>query len=168
MAEMIKRNSISPLGSSFDDFLFAPICNDGNDLPLRVVSALARMNVDPWQDAGELARLPRDAAIHKLASWIGALPGWSATQLDSGTVAGRLVALLPQRTGSSPPERETPFGTLAGGNPRLAVYAMMMFLAFVLSAPFIAGRHQPPVPTDDVHTSTSGAASPEMPPSSGQ
>ncbi len=126
------------------------------------------MDVDPWQEAGELAQLPRDAATHKLASWIGALPDWPAMHLDSGTVAGRLVALLPPRAGPALPGRETPLGAVAEGNPRVAMSAMMIFLAFVLGAQFIAASHQPPRPIDDAHAPTSGTVPPESPPSAGQ
>jgi hypothetical protein len=39
--------SISQLGSKFDAFLFAPVGNDKNEMVLSVLSALARLNVDP-------------------------------------------------------------------------------------------------------------------------
>ena len=55
---MAPTPSISVLGSEFDDFLFAPIGDDRNDMPLSVLSALARLDVDPWEEAAELARWP--------------------------------------------------------------------------------------------------------------
>jgi hypothetical protein len=64
----------SLLGPEFDDFLFAPIGEDRNDMPLSVVSALARLDIDPWQEADKLARLPRETATQRLASLIAALP----------------------------------------------------------------------------------------------
>jgi hypothetical protein len=71
---MTRTTSLSPLGSEFDNFLFAPIGEDKNGMLLSVVSALARLDVDPWQEAGELARLPPESAIARLASRISALP----------------------------------------------------------------------------------------------
>ncbi len=50
-----KMNSNAPLGSEFDNFLFAPIGVDKNGMVLSVVSALARLDVDPWEEAEELA-----------------------------------------------------------------------------------------------------------------
>ena len=43
------------VGSEFDDFLHARIVEDGNGLPLTVLSALARLNMDPWDEAARLA-----------------------------------------------------------------------------------------------------------------
>jgi hypothetical protein len=59
---MTRSPSISVLGSEFDDFLFAPIGEDRNDMPLSVLSALARLDIDPWHEAAELARLPGETA----------------------------------------------------------------------------------------------------------
>jgi hypothetical protein len=56
----------SPLiGSEFDEFLGASICEDRNGTGLSVLSALARLDVDPWIEATSLAlcrgkQLPRD------------------------------------------------------------------------------------------------------------
>jgi hypothetical protein len=62
--------SLSVLASEFDNFLFAPIVENQNDVPLSVLSALARSNIDPWKEAAELAQLPREAATRRLASSI--------------------------------------------------------------------------------------------------
>ena len=41
------------LGREFDDFLFASIGDDRNGPSLSVFSALARLDVDPWKEAGQ-------------------------------------------------------------------------------------------------------------------
>jgi hypothetical protein len=51
-------NPIGTPASEFDDFLYAPIVEGGNGMVLSVLSALARVNVDPWDEAARLARLP--------------------------------------------------------------------------------------------------------------
>jgi hypothetical protein len=51
------------IGPEFDEFLCAPIGADRNGTGLSVLSALARLNVDPWQEATSLARMPREAAV---------------------------------------------------------------------------------------------------------
>ena len=58
----------SNLGATFNDFLFATVCKDRNDMPLSVVSALARLDLDPWTEAAELARMPADGAARRLSS----------------------------------------------------------------------------------------------------
>jgi hypothetical protein len=92
-----RATSTAPLASDFDAFLFAPMGEDRNGAPLSVVSALARLNVDPWEEAAELARLPLDEATRKLTSLIAALPVGSSARADPGAMADRLVALLRSR-----------------------------------------------------------------------
>ncbi|MDF2117845.1 hypothetical protein PY365_19885 [Roseiarcaceae bacterium H3SJ34-1] len=48
--------------SKFDDFLFAPVGEDRNGMIVSLLSALARLDIDPWEEAAELARLPTEAA----------------------------------------------------------------------------------------------------------
>jgi hypothetical protein len=45
--------------SNLNGFLFADIGIERSGMPLSVISALARQGFDPWQEAGRLARLPR-------------------------------------------------------------------------------------------------------------
>src|SRR6187200_2302521 len=67
--------SVSFFRPEFDDFLYAAIGADRNEMPLTVLSALSRLDVDPWAEAAELSELPKDAATQRLASLIGRLPG---------------------------------------------------------------------------------------------
>jgi hypothetical protein len=83
-------SSTSALSASFNDFLFATVCEERNDMPLTVVSALARLDLDPWTEAAELARMPADGAARRLAALLAGVAGASPA-----TTAARLVALLP-------------------------------------------------------------------------
>src|SRR6185437_664484 len=98
---MTRPSSISRLGSDFDAFLFAPIGEDRNDMPLSVLSALARLDIDPWQEAAELTRLSPETATQRLASLIAALPGGPSADLDPGKIAARLIVRLPRRACST-------------------------------------------------------------------
>jgi hypothetical protein len=93
---MPHRASLSPLGSEFDGFLFAPIGEDSNGMKVSVVSALARLDIDPWEEAARLARLPGKAPIERLAALIAALPDGQPAHPDPRVVATRLAALLPK------------------------------------------------------------------------
>ena len=89
--------SLTPLlGREFDDFLFAPIGDDQNGPPLSVVSALARLDVDPWKEALSLARMPREEAKERLTAHIASLPNGSTASQSPKAIAARLIALLPQ------------------------------------------------------------------------
>jgi hypothetical protein len=93
--------ALSPLiGPEFDEFLGASIGEDRNGTGLSVLSALARLDVDPWQEATSLARMPREASTARLTALIEALPHKPASGISSKTCAADLVALLPK--GKSP------------------------------------------------------------------
>jgi hypothetical protein len=89
--------SASKLTPEFDKFLFARIGEDSEETPLSVLSVLARLGVDPWEEAARLAQLPRLDAVKRLASMIAAIPGASTACLDAGALSGRLISLLPSR-----------------------------------------------------------------------
>lgn len=99
--------SVSFFRPEFNDFLYAPIGADGNEMPLSVLSALTRLNVDPWEEAAELSELPKDTATHRLASLIERLPGGRWALADSRAIAGSLIELLPCRGSSKEPLAET-------------------------------------------------------------
>ena len=82
-------------------------CEDRNDTPLSVLSALARLELDPWQEAAELAQLPRESAIQRLALSIAALAGGPPPHLEHGIIAARLIALLPRHRDSETPAGQT-------------------------------------------------------------
>jgi len=97
LADDMPHAALTPLlGREFDNFLFASIEDDRNGPLLSVVSALARLEVDPWKEAASLARLPREQAKQRLSSLIASLPKGATTGLSPEIIASRLVALLPQ------------------------------------------------------------------------
>jgi hypothetical protein len=95
-------------GSEFDEFLYAAIAEEHNGTLLSVLSALARSNLDPWEEAARLAALPRAAARQFLASMIAAIPEGPVPRGDPGLLVERLIALLPRPSGpaSQPPPAE--------------------------------------------------------------
>jgi hypothetical protein len=94
------------LGPEFDAFLFAPVDEEAKGAPLSVLSALARLDVDPWREAAELAAMPKGAANQRLMSLLAALPDTSSARRAPDTIADRLVKLLPRRDGASIVSRE--------------------------------------------------------------
>jgi hypothetical protein len=85
------------LGPEFDDFLFATIGIDQRGGRLSVISALARLDLDPWAEAAKLARLPGEAAAQKLASWLSCNPDLTSDSEDRHKNSRRLIGLLPKR-----------------------------------------------------------------------
>lgn len=63
---------------------------------LSVVSAMARMNLDPWEEAARLAALPTSDAEENLVSTLNLLPCHPQKPSETEILASRLVALLPK------------------------------------------------------------------------
>jgi len=130
-------------------------------MPLSVLSALARLDVDPWQEAAKLARLPGAAAAQSLAARIAALPNGPSGCLDSGLIAKRLVALLPRPASFNAPSSSVVSGNPATPNSRAVIF--MLLMAFVLGAQIMIAGWQAPVPVDSARAPAAGAASGQTP-----
>jgi hypothetical protein len=90
------------IDGAFDSFLFAPVGDETNGMALSVLSALARLDIDPWADAARLARLPKDSAIVALGQSIARLPLGTWQPADITAIATRLVELLPKADSATP------------------------------------------------------------------
>jgi hypothetical protein len=51
---MTLRQSFRPLQPDLDKLLFATVGDEIGGIPLSVISALTRLGLDPWQEAGRL------------------------------------------------------------------------------------------------------------------
>jgi hypothetical protein len=156
---MTRCRSLAPLGCEFDRFLFAPIGLDGNGMLLSVLSALARLDVDPWQEAAQLAALPRDAAVDRLATLIAALPDGSPAKRDPGKIAGGLLELLPRQVRADVPSDVTARGAGRVTDARVIMFVIVMTI--VLGAQYLMASHPSQAHDDDAH----GPASVEVLPS---
>jgi hypothetical protein len=162
--EMANPASIANLGSEFDAFLFAPIGEEANGMLLSVVSALARLDIDPWQEAAQLARLPEAMATQRLTSLIAAIPDAPPPQRDPGRIAARLIALLPHVTVSSAARSTLSSGGIVANRSPALVWAIL--LAFMFGSQWIASSLHPPAPVADAQASTSSvtpASRPSLP-----
>ena len=96
----------SLLHSDLNDFLFASVGDQRNGMPLNVVSALTRLDVDPWEEAARLARLPKSLAADALEPMIARLPILRRLQSDNLVISQRLVELLPSGQQMTAPHRK--------------------------------------------------------------
>src|SRR6202040_2817467 len=87
----------SGLTSTYNHFLFAPICEEANGMQLSVLSALARMDVDPWEEVTRLAAMPKAIAERALVSTLDRVLGKNWNPSETEVIAARLVQLLPRR-----------------------------------------------------------------------
>ena len=84
--------------ATFDNFLFAEVGEEQNGMSLSVVSALARLDLDPWNEAANLSRLSTRAAGERLTTLLSSLPRSQVVALAPATVV-RLIGLLPRPSG---------------------------------------------------------------------
>ena len=93
---MTLRGSLRPLRPDLDRFLFATVGDEIEGVPLSVISALTRLGLDPWQEAGRLSSLSNREAIEQLARLIAELPGLFRPLGEAREIADRLIQLLPR------------------------------------------------------------------------
>jgi len=159
MAHSASRSSLT---GKFDNFLYAPIGEDNNGLSLTVLSALARQNVDPWEEAADLCRLPGGAAMRKLTAMIAALPQEALAECEPNAVAARLIVLLPHPIvfNLSPPKAISGVEA-AKHSPVVAIMlSIATYMAVVLFCQWLIASVQISSPTDTAPTAAAAPVSP--------
>jgi hypothetical protein len=150
LAEDMTHAALTPLlGREFDSFLFASIGDDENGPLLSVVSAFARLDVDPWKEAATLARMPKQLAIGRLTSLLASVPKGSTTGLAPEVIAARLVALLPQAAGLNAAAPAALRQAAPTRHPRM--FVGLGVLALLLVAYFIFASRGPGAPGGVTH-----------------
>jgi hypothetical protein len=128
------------VSAEFNDFLYAPIGAEDSTMTLSVLSALSRLNVDPWAEAAQLSALPKDIAAQKLASLIARLPGGRWAQADCAPIANRLIELLPHGLAKVPSAPHALHRSLITHSTGLRILACA---ALALTVLLVAARNEP-------------------------
>ena len=132
-------SSTSIPASNLNRFLYAPICEDCNGVQLSVLSALARANVDPWEEAARLATMPKATAEEALATMLHDASALDLDRSEAEAVAARLIKLLPQ---------DDRWEWSAHANAATAQVNHSIFwavwLTFIIAASLLSPRHQGP------------------------
>jgi hypothetical protein len=120
------------LAPDFDEFLFAQIGEGKNGMLLSVLSVLARLDLDPWQEANSLAGLPRKTAADRLARLLASLPDEPTLARDTAAAAARLIMLLPRRAKSD--FQPGPTGSaISAEKPQLTVAQVVIISAVLMT-----------------------------------
>jgi len=82
--------------SELNDFLYAVVGDEENGAEITVLSALGRLDLDPWEEAARLSRLTKESATKALAAAITSLPDTEWAAADTQSIAGDLVDRLPR------------------------------------------------------------------------
>lgn len=117
--------------SSLNPFLFSDVGMEPNGTSLTILSMLARLGKDPWDEAAAWAGQPKAAAIRLLTDSISRMPPNQQAFDDAQLTASRLVNLLPAPEAPKvaamwPALAATPKGGL------LALLYLSLFLVFNL------------------------------------
>jgi hypothetical protein len=121
------------------------LCNETSGMSLSVVSVLARANVDPWEEASRLARMPKALAERALVAILDLVPGRNWKPVEAKSIAARLVRLLPQPGEGGPTE-------VSPGNTKQKNY-WCLWVVFAIGISVLAPRH--PAATVDAGIATS-------------
>ncbi len=121
------------IGRPFEPFLFASVGEDRHGQPLSVLSALARSDLDPWEEAARLARMSRRKATVQLGDLMAALPGEPFGNVPTGAIAAELSARLPERDSIVRSLRRLPVALESEmGRFKFGVGALAIMTAFAL------------------------------------
>lgn len=139
---MTRLKATATVGSEFDDFPHAPIVVECAGTVLSAPSALARLTIDPWDEATRLARVPYEFATVSLMKLIAALPNGLSEGLDAGALARELVALLPRRGATRDPSPRRAAvarnkGDRSAGTTWLVLYLVLTMI--LLGAQWLVG-----------------------------
>ncbi|WP_372785568.1 hypothetical protein [Phenylobacterium sp.] len=105
---MAAASAPTRLSDQFNAFLRSALWLDRDETPLSVLSALARLDVDPWEEAAQLAALPEPSASARLAAMLANLPGGPSIRRDLDAICVRSISLLscpagPERSNGAAP-----------------------------------------------------------------
>ncbi len=126
---MTLPRAYAPMFPEFDAFLFANVGEEVDGIPLSVLSALVRLNLDPRDEAARLAHLTREAAAEQLARMIARLSDrWSVS--EARRIAGGLIERLPMAAVAGQGGRAATGTRPATG---LRTPAMLIYLAAALA-----------------------------------
>lgn len=130
---------------------------------LTVVSALARLDLDPWQEAANFAGMSKEAATQRLASMVAAIPDEPSACREPGKIAARLIALLPRKDRFSVSPRVSLDGIGAPVNRWIVKYVVLV--AVVMCIQYLEVVLQPSPPAGTAHASTATTVPGPKPPS---
>lgn len=151
MTETARAARVPNSRTEFNNFLYAAIGAEANGMGLSVLSAMARMNLDPWREAATLAGLPGRAAIKRFGALIAALPGRPPTQEEPEAIAERLLPLLPLQGLLNPSPRQKDLtgipsyliGVTKVLSSKAALFVVIVLIILTLGAKFLVVGKQP-------------------------
>ena len=127
---MPTMNEMRQGGTPFDPFLYATIGEDRNGNAVTVLSTLARLGLEPWDAAAELAGLTRAEARGRLDALLARFPDVPALAQNHAAIIQRLIELLPGTAdrGTGPASKAGGVVTLGNIGPILGMVMLVLFI----------------------------------------
>ena len=82
--------------SDYERFLAAPLWDEDGGKTLSVMSAFARLGLEPWNETDRLMTMPSGGAIRALAKTLARVPFTGPDKPDYQSIAAQLHLLLPK------------------------------------------------------------------------
>jgi hypothetical protein len=158
LSKMALRRFYAPLRPDLNNFLFAAVGAERNGIPLSMISALAQLDLDPWDEAGRLSSMARQEAVERLIGLILRLPSlhWPSSQVRQ--IAEGLIDALPTHgsvLGSTEEVRRGPQNIAPGRIFWLICLAVAaaLFLLMITQGDLPFSDHRLPSPIDATENS---------------
>ncbi len=107
---------------------------------MTILSLLARLDKDPWDEAAAWSRKPKDAAIRSLTDSISQMPPNKQAFDDAHVTASRLVALLPT---PGMPSGATAMPSALAAIPKGSLLALLYLSLFLVFNLWLAAAPKP-------------------------
>jgi hypothetical protein len=145
---MALQRLYGPFRPDLNNFLFAAVGEERNGIPLSMISALAQLDLDPWDEARRLSTLAKHEAVERLTELILRLPGLRRPSSEARQIAVGLVDVLPHNGAAEPAEearRGRPQSIMPGKSfwlicLALAAAAFLLLMIYGGNSPF-SDRH---------------------------
>ena len=126
---------------AFDRFLGANVGEDGRGVNVTVLSMLARLGVDPWEEASTLAGMADNPAQKRLGSLMSRFKDVPSSISSTDQSVSDILAYLPRQRSNARPVADRDFPKFALPPQGAPIYWLLMAAFFVAWFADIALRH---------------------------
>ena len=124
------RNGTAQQDQRLGAFLYAYVGEDARGTRVTVLSMLARLGIDPWREASELAGMPARDAQGRLCGLLARFTDVPCVRPACADIASRLVAFLPRDPGENGSSAVAATRRIGPGT----LWALGLLLAYALYA----------------------------------
>lgn len=140
---MSRMDGLRQTGTPFDRFLYAELGEDRAGNAVSVLSALARLGLDPWAKAMELSAMTQDGARQQLKLVLARFHDVPALDHDRDTIIAKLIDVLPNaRRGQTDqgPGMPANLGAIGPIPIAIAILVILFLTQSVILGPGAAGE----------------------------